>query len=58
MELPKRRAAAVNACLVTPHEADAGRLEATGFGRSKPAHPNPTSEERQANRRVELVKLP
>ncbi len=35
----------------------ASRLQSKGFGPSKPAKPNDTPEGRQANRRVELVKI-
>jgi outer membrane protein OmpA-like peptidoglycan-associated protein len=46
----------VKQALVSGYGADAGRLEAKGFGASKPAAPNATPEGRAANRRVELVK--
>jgi nitrogen fixation protein FixH len=39
------------------HGIDAARLEARGFGASKPAGSNDTPEGRQGNRRVELVRL-
>ncbi|MCC7054146.1 MAG: OmpA family protein [Gemmatimonadaceae bacterium] len=58
LALSRRRAEAVKAYLVTTLKADAARLEATGFGASKPSQPNTTPEGRQTNRRVELVKLP
>ena len=54
--LSQARAAAVKAALVAQYGADAARLEARGFGASKPAAPNATPEGRAANRRVELVK--
>ena len=57
LELSKRRAEAVKAYLVGTLHVDASRLEATGFGSTKPAQPNTTAEGRQTNRRVELVKL-
>jgi len=55
--LSERRAAAVTAYLVESHSIDAGRLEAVGFGESKPVADNTTPEGKQQNRRVELVKL-
>jgi OmpA-OmpF porin, OOP family len=58
LDLSKRRAAAVKAFLVATHQVDAARLETNGFGSAKPAQPNTTSEGRQTNRRVELVKVP
>lgn len=58
LDLSRRRAEAVKAYLVGTLKVDAARLEATGFGSTKPAQPNTTAEGRQTNRRVELVKLP
>lgn len=55
--LSERRAAAVMAWLVTERGVAADRLEAKGFGESKPAAPNDTAEGKQQNRRVELVRL-
>jgi len=55
--LSEKRAAAVKAFLEKEYGIDAGRLEARGFGDTKPVAPNDTPEGRQANRRVELVKL-
>ena len=57
LDLSKRRAEAVKAYLTGTLKADAARLEASGFGSTKPAQPNATAEGRQTNRRVELVKL-
>jgi outer membrane protein OmpA-like peptidoglycan-associated protein len=54
--LSEARAAAVKAALVERHGVAADRLEARGFGASKPAQPNGTAEGRAANRRVELVR--
>jgi outer membrane protein OmpA-like peptidoglycan-associated protein len=54
--LSARRAEAVRQALVAQHGVDAARLEARGFGATRPASPNATAEGRQANRRVELVK--
>ena len=36
---------------------DAGRLEATGFGQTRPVADNDTPTGREQNRRVELVRL-
>lgn len=58
LDLSKRRAESVKAYLVGTLHVDAARLEATGFGATKPTQPNTTAEGRQTNRRVELVKLP
>lgn len=58
LDLSKRRAEAVKTYLVGTLKVDASRLEATGYGSTKPAAPNTTPEGRQTNRRVELVKLP
>ncbi|GLC24096.1 OmpA family protein [Roseisolibacter agri] len=55
--LSQKRAAAVKAYLVTKHGVDAARLEAKGFGSTKPVAPNADEAGRQKNRRVELVKL-
>ena len=54
--LSQARAEAVRQALVAGYGAEAGRLEAKGFGASKPAAPNATPEGRAANRRVELVR--
>jgi outer membrane protein OmpA-like peptidoglycan-associated protein len=55
-DLSNRRAAAVKAFLVTTYGVDAARLQSVGVGAAKPVAPNTTSEGRQQNRRVELVK--
>jgi len=55
--LSQQRAASVVQYLTTKGAIDAGRLQSKGFGATKPAKPNDTQEGRQANRRVELVKL-
>lgn len=54
--LSEKRAAAVKAYLVSTFGIADSRLEAKGFGASKPAASNDTPEGRQQNRRVELVK--
>jgi len=55
--LSAKRAASVKAALVRDYAISAGRLDSQGFGDSKPLGKNDTSEGRQNNRRVELVKL-
>ncbi len=55
--LSEQRAASVVKYLTTKGAIDASRLQSKGFGASNPAKPNDTQEGRQANRRVELVKL-
>lgn len=55
--LSEKRAAAVRAYLVSKHKVDDSRLEAKGFGATKPSVPNTSAEGRQQNRRVELVKM-
>jgi outer membrane protein OmpA-like peptidoglycan-associated protein len=55
--LSEKRAAAVMRYLVERAGIDASRLEAKGFGESKPVASNDTPEGRQQNRRVELVKM-
>ena len=55
--LSEKRAAAVRQWLVTNKGVAAARLEARGYGASKPAGDNGTEDGRQKNRRVELVKL-
>jgi outer membrane protein OmpA-like peptidoglycan-associated protein len=54
--LSEKRAAAVKAYLVSKFGIADSRLDAKGFGASKPAASNDTPEGRQQNRRVELVK--
>ena len=58
LDLSKQRAEAVKTYLVGTLHVDAIRLEATGFGATKPTQPNTTAEGCQTNRCVELVKLP
>lgn len=57
MSLSERRAAAVSGHLTSNYGVDAARLQSKGFGETKPVAGNDTSEGRQNNRRVELVKL-
>ena len=56
LDLSERRAASVRAYLIENYGVDAGRLEARGFGESRPVADNDTPEGRQSNRRVELVR--
>jgi OmpA-OmpF porin, OOP family len=56
-QLSERRAAAVRQVLVRDFGIDAARLEAVGKGQAEPADTNDTSEGRQNNRRVVLVRL-
>lgn len=56
-KLSEKRAAAIKAALTSTYGVDAGRLETTGLGATKPAVSNETAEGRQSNRRVELVKI-
>jgi OmpA-OmpF porin, OOP family len=55
--LSEKRAAAVREALVTVYKVDGSRLTSVGLGSTKPAGPNDSAEGRQANRRVELVKI-
>ncbi len=55
--LSEKRAAAVKAFLEKEYKIKGDRLEAQGFGDTKPVGKNDTPEGRQTNRRVELVKL-
>jgi len=57
-ELSERRAAAVKAFLVETYGIADDRLQAAGFGESRPVAENATPEGRQQNRRVELVRQP
>jgi len=57
LALSQRRADAVKRHLTTTDAALAARIETAGLGDTKPAAPNTTSEGRQTNRRVELVRL-
>ena len=55
-DLSKRRAAAVKRALVSQYKIDAGRLDTSGFGASRPKDTNATLEGRARNRRVELTR--
>ncbi len=57
LDLSKRRAESVKAYLVENGKIDASRLEAKGFGETKPIDANTTPEGKANNRRVELTKL-
>jgi OmpA-OmpF porin, OOP family len=54
--LSEARAVAVTAALIKDYGIEAARLTAKGLGSSKPVGLNTTTEGRQNNRRVELVK--
>ncbi len=56
-DLSERRAASVRQYLVDHYGVVATRLEAHGYGETRPVDTNDTPEGRQNNRRVELVKL-
>lgn len=53
--LSERRARAVQAFLVNQGGIDASRLMVTGYGVTRPKVPNTSAENRQMNRRVELI---
>ena len=55
-DLSNRRAAAVKAYLVNMHDVETGRLDMAGFGEGRPVADNGSSEGREQNRRVELVR--
>jgi OmpA-OmpF porin, OOP family len=57
LKLSQGRAAAVVDALVKRYSIDPARLEAHGYGDSKPVAGNDTEESRAKNRRVELRKL-
>jgi len=57
MTLSQNRANAVRGYLITNFNITGDRLEAKGFGETKPVSPNTTPEGKANNRRVELVKL-
>ena len=55
--LSQKRAESIVSYLTATYGISAARLVPKGFGASKPAGTNDTPEGRQANRRVELVKM-
>jgi outer membrane protein OmpA-like peptidoglycan-associated protein len=55
--LSDKRAEAVRQYLIKSYGVDESRLQAKGYGASKPATANDTPEGRQQNRRVELVRI-
>jgi len=56
-ELSRKRAESVKVYLMNEFSIPGDRLEAKGWGESKPMADNTTSEGRATNRRVELIKL-
>lgn len=58
LALSKKRAEAVVATLVSRYKIDAGRLQAAGYGDTKPVADNGGAEGRARNRRVEITRLP
>jgi OOP family OmpA-OmpF porin len=57
MTLSQDRANSVRDYLISTYKVDASRLEAKGWGESKPIDTNETAEGKANNRRVELIKL-
>jgi chemotaxis protein MotB len=57
-ELSAARAASVANYFETKHQIDPKRLEAVGFSMYRPVAPNDTPENKQRNRRVEIVLKP
>jgi OOP family OmpA-OmpF porin len=57
LTLSQDRANSVRDYLVSTFKIDTGRLEAKGWGESKPIDTNDTAEGKANNRRVELIKL-
>lgn len=55
LDLSKRRAESIKQMLVKTHGIDAMRVEAVGFGMSRPAASFNTREGRIANRRIEFT---
>jgi Outer membrane protein and related peptidoglycan-associated (lipo)proteins len=55
--LSEKRAIAVKTSLVEDYHIKADRLDAKGFGGTKPAFSNDTPEGRSSNWRIELVKM-
>ncbi len=57
LDLSQRRAASVRTYLMETYKTDGSRLEAKGWGETKPIDTNDTPEGKANNRRVELVKI-
>jgi len=57
LKLSQSRANSVRTYLIQTYKIDGSRLEAKGWGKTKPIDVNSTPEGRANNRRVELVKL-
>lgn len=57
MTLSQNRANSVRDYLISTYNIDANRLEAKGWGESKPIDTNDSPEGKANNRRVELIKL-
>ena len=57
LELSQKRANSVRDYLISTYSISPDRLEAKGWGESKPIDTNDTPEGKANNRRVELVKL-
>jgi len=57
MTLSQNRANSVRDYLISTYNIDSTRLEAKGWGESKPIDTNNTAEGKANNRRVELIKL-
>lgn len=55
LALSKRRAESVRRWLVDTAAIDASRLHTEGFGESQPIAPNDTAQNKQRNRRVEVI---
>jgi outer membrane protein OmpA-like peptidoglycan-associated protein len=55
LQLSRQRAEAVRRWLVERGRVEPGRLQAEGFGRSRPLTSNESEEGRRKNRRVQLV---
>ena len=56
LSLSERRAASVRDYLIETYGVEGGRLESAGFGEARPVASNETTEGRQQNRRVEIVR--
>jgi OOP family OmpA-OmpF porin len=57
LKLSENRAKSVRSYLMQTYAVDGGRLEAKGWGETKPIGTNDTAEGKADNRRVELIKL-